>query len=65
MCVDMAKQNLFFQKIQYLRDIMSTATVLFVLSLSVGSTPVSAHTSVNVENIKIDVGCISKEGLME
>ncbi|WP_371503987.1 hypothetical protein [Nitrosopumilus adriaticus] len=31
-------------------------SVLFVLSLCVGSAPASAHTSVNVENIKIDVG---------
>jgi hypothetical protein len=29
---------------------------LFVILFSVGSTPVSAHTSVNAENIKIDVG---------
>jgi len=34
-----------------------TAIVLLVLFLVVGSmTPVSAHTSVNVDNIKIDVG---------
>lgn len=33
-----------------------TATVLFVLSPSVGFTPVSAHTTVNIENIEIDVG---------
>jgi hypothetical protein len=33
-----------------------TVTVLFVLSPNVGFTPASAHTSVNVENIKIDVG---------
>jgi len=32
------------------------AAVLFVLFLGIGSTPVSAHTSVDVENVKIDVG---------
>jgi len=35
--------------------IIATA-VLFVLFLGIGSTPVSAHTSVDVENVKIDVG---------
>lgn len=53
MCVDMTKQDLFsFKRSNYLRDIMITATVLFVLSFSVGSTPASAHTLVNVENIR-------------
>ena len=35
--------------------IIATA-VLFVLFLGIESTPVSAHTSVDVENVKIDVG---------
>ncbi len=58
LCVDMVNQNLFSLKgSNYLRGIIIATTVLlFVLFLSVASTPVSAHTSVDVENIKIDVG---------
>ncbi len=36
--------------------VIATTVLLFVLFLGIGSTPVSAHTSVDVENIKIDVG---------
>ena len=57
MCVDMVNQSIFsFKRSNLLHGIIIAATVLFVLSLSVGSAPVSAHTSVNVDNIKIDVG---------
>ena len=57
LCVDMVNRNLFsFKRSNYLRGIIIAATVLFVLSLSVGSAPVSAHTSVDIDNIKIDVG---------
>ena len=50
-------QNIFsLKRSNYISGIIITATVLFVLSPSVGFTPVSAHTSVNVDNIQIDVG---------
>ena len=53
----MVNRNLFsFKRSNYLRGIIIAANVLFVLSLSVGFAPVSAHTSVDIDNIKIDVG---------
>jgi len=53
----MVNQNLFSLKgFNYRRGIIIATTVLFVLFLGIESTPVSAHTSVDVENIKIDVG---------
>ncbi|GKS66980.1 hypothetical protein YTPLAS73_05270 [Nitrosarchaeum sp.] len=57
MCVDMVNQNLFsFKRSNYLHGKIIVTTVFFVLLFNVGSAPASAHTSVNVENIKIDVG---------
>ncbi len=53
----MVKQNIFsMKKSNDPRGIIIAITVMFVLAFSVGFTPVSAHTSVNVENIQIDVG---------
>ncbi len=53
----MVNQNLFsFKRSNYRRGTVIATAVLFVLFLGIGSTPVSAHTSVDVENIKIDVG---------
>ena len=53
----MVNQNLFSLKgFNYRRGMIIATAVLFVLFLGIGSTPVSAHTSVDVENVKIDVG---------
>ncbi len=57
-CVDVVNQNsCSYKGFNYRRGIVIVTTVLlFVLFLGIGSAPVSAHTSVDVENIKIDVG---------
>ncbi|AJW70282.1 conserved exported protein of unknown function [Nitrosopumilus adriaticus] len=53
----MVKQDIFSMKrSKNIGGFVIAVSVLFVLSLCVGSAPASAHTSVNVENIKIDVG---------
>ena len=53
----MVNRNSFlFKRSNYRRGIIIAITVLFVLFPSIGSVPVSAHTSVDVDNIKIDVG---------
>lgn len=53
----MVNQNLFcLKRSNYISGIIIVVTVLFVLSPSVGFAPASAHTSVNVDNIQIDVG---------
>lgn len=53
----MVNRNLFsFKRSNYLRGIIIATTVLFVLSLSIGTASVSAHTSVDIDNIRIDVG---------
>jgi len=56
MCVDMVNRNLFsLKRTNYLSGIDIIAIILVVLFV-VGSTPVSAHTSVNVNNLEIDAG---------
>jgi hypothetical protein len=53
----MVNQNLFSLKgFNYRRGIIIATIGLFVLFLGIESTPVSAHTSVDVENVKIEVG---------
>lgn len=53
----MMNQKLFsLKRSNYKSSTVIIVTVLFVLTPGVGFTSASAHTSVNVENIQIDVG---------
>lgn len=52
----MMNQNLFSLKRSNYKSSIIIITALFVLTPGVGFTSASAHTSVNVDNIQIDVG---------
>ena len=58
MCIDMVIQNFFpISRTNYLNGIgITTITGLLFMTIFIGSVPASAHTTVEVEDISIDVG---------
>ncbi|WP_342751984.1 hypothetical protein [Nitrosopumilus sp. b2] len=57
MCVDVQVQKSYPDKCsKKLSGFSITTTVLFVLLFSIGTIPASAHTSVDIDNMQIDVG---------